>query len=112
MTTTVGSSDPAMISDGYDASMPRLFIATTTNPSSAIEATGFWAGQGSGSRGTGRASMRVGDVLLHVQSTATTFPGRVTLHSVIGSTANVASTSLSSGFAARYDITVASATST
>ena len=102
-----GSSDPALVTDGFSSLMPRMFVACTTSVSSAIIATGFWQGYGSGGRSVG---MQLGDILLHVASTNSATPGRVTTHSVIGSTANVASTSASSGYGAGYDVTVSSAT--
>jgi hypothetical protein len=88
-----------------------VFIAGTTYNSTDITAAGFWAGYGAGGRGGYQSGMRVGDILMHVASTGSAVvPGRVTMHSVIASSANVASTILSSGYNAAYDVTVASAT--
>jgi hypothetical protein len=108
--STLTSSNPSAIIDGFSSLMPRVFIAQTTAVSSAIIATGFWQGYGAGSRGSNPVGMQLGDVLMHIASTGSATPGRVTMHSVIGSTSNVASTSLSSGYNAAYDVTVASAT--
>jgi hypothetical protein len=110
MPSTIGSSNPSMIVDGFASGMPRVFVAYTTSVSSAIIATGFWAGVGEGSRGGYQAGMRIGDVLLHRASTDSATPGRVTTHSVIASTADQASTSGSTGYSAAYNVTIASAT--
>lgn len=110
--STISSSNPSLLIDQFSSLGPRVFIAATTAVSSAVCATGFWAGYGAGGRGSNPVGMQLGDVLIHVASTGATFPGRVTLHSVIGSTANVASTSASSGFTAAFDITVSNSTST
>lgn len=108
--STASSSNPTLLVDGFGPSMPRLFVAATTYDSSDVTATGFWAGVGQGSKGSNPVGMRLGDILMHVASTGATIPGRVTMHSVIASTANVASTSASSGYGAVYNVTVASAT--
>jgi hypothetical protein len=108
--STLSSSNPTLLIDGFASGMPRLFVAATTNVSSAIIATGFWAGYGAGGRGGYQAGLQLGDLLAHVASTASATPGRVTLHSVIGSSANQASTVGSTGYWTAYDATVASAT--
>lgn len=111
MPTTSNSSDPALILDSM-MDGPRVFMAITTAVSSAIVSTGYWQGYGAGSRGGTPVGMRVGDVLLHQQTTNTAYPGRVTWHSVIASTANVASTAASSGWNASYNVTLNNSTST
>lgn len=115
--STATSSHPSCILDGITPGMARVFMAQTTYVSSAILPTGFWQGYGEGSRGNSNSptwynsvGMRVGDVLMHISTTNSATPGRVSLHSVIGVSANVASTVLSSGYNAAYDVTVASAT--
>jgi hypothetical protein len=88
---------------------PRIFAYSSTHNSTDILATGFFTGCGDGSR-LGSIGMRPGDIVINRASTSASIPGRVTAHSVIASTANVASTSASSGWAAAYDCSVASAT--
>jgi hypothetical protein len=110
-----GSSNPAiMMLDGFGqpgaaGGAPRIFAYSSTHNSTDILATGFFAACGDGSR-LGSIGMRPGDLLLNRASTGASIPGRVTTHSVISSTANVASTVASSGWNAAYDCTVASAT--
>ena len=109
------SSSPAiMLLDGFGqpsgaAGAPRVFSYSSTANSTDILATGFFAGCGQGGR-PANIGMRIGDVVLNIASTSASNPGRVTTHSVIASTANVASTIASSGWNAAYDCTVASAT--
>lgn len=109
-TSTLPSSDPMLLIDGFASGIPRLFVAMTTYLTSDVSSTGFWAGYGAGSRGGTPVGMRLGDALMHVQSTGTAKPGFVSMHSVVASTANVASTSLSSGFNAAYNVTVSACT--
>lgn len=108
--STFSSSDPAMMVDGFASGMPRLFTAATTAVSSAIIATGFWVGYGAGGRGGYQAGMQLGDLLFHTQVTTAGVPVKATLHVCVSSSANVASTSLSSGYNAAYNVTVATAT--
>ena len=88
----------------------RQWFYGSTHLVSDIVATGFFAACGQGSRNMSNANvgMRVGDLLINRSSTDSSAPGRTTFHSVINSTANVASTSLSSGWAAGYDVTISS----
>jgi len=107
--TTYSSSTPVALLEPYIVgAAPTVFYAGSTAVSAAIIATGFWSACGYGSRsGVG---MRVGDLLLHTQLTTAGVPVKATLHAVVASTANQASTIASSGFNAAYDITVATAT--
>jgi hypothetical protein len=83
-----------------------FFTGCGANPSSN-------PGQGSLARSTNNVGMRKGDVLINIESSAGVQPGRTTLHSVIGSTFNQASTSASSAFAAGagFNVTVSTAPS-
>lgn len=110
MSTTLGSSNPSMIIDGFASGMPRVFACCTTSVSSAIITAGFFAGMGYGGRSGHQAGMRVGDLLLHTQVTTAAEPVRATLHVVTGSTADQASTSASTGWGANFNVTVATAT--
>lgn len=91
------------------AGAPRIFSYSSTHNSTDILATGFFTGCGDGGR-PANIGMRLGDIVINRASTSAAIPGRVTMHSVVASTANFASTSASSGWAAAYDCTVASAT--
>lgn len=84
----------------------------TTNSSTEVAATGFFAGCGAGSRGGTGVGMLFGDIVLVAANTGTTFSttGKVTLHSVLKATANVASTLASSGYGAAYDVTLSAGT--
>jgi hypothetical protein len=108
--TTFSSSIPTMIIDGFGSGMPRVFSARSTALTSDVSSTGFWLGCGDGSKGANSVGMRQNDMLIHSQTTDTATPGRVSMHLVVASTANVASTSLSSGFSASYNVTVSSCT--
>lgn len=90
---------------------PNLFTYRSSDASADIDATGYFQGAGAGSRhlssNTERAKgMKYGDVLMNIESSGGASPGRVTLHSVIGSTADQASTSASTGWVTGYDVTV------
>jgi hypothetical protein len=108
--STLSSSNPSIVIDGFSSLMPRFFMAATTFLTSDVSSTGMWKGYGAGSRGGNPVGMQLGDVLIHIQSSGTAKPGFVSMHSVIASSANVASTTLSSGFNAAYDITVSACT--
>lgn len=86
----------------YGGAMPRLFVFGSTNVSTGITGTGFLAGHGEGGKTNRNVGLRVGDIVLHVSSTDAGVPGKVTLHSIIGSTANVASTAASSAFLSSF----------
>lgn len=103
--SSASSSDPVLIVQGFGLGAPHVFAAQTTNVSSAITSTGFWSGCAEKGRGN-NFGMRLGDILFHRCSTDSATPGRVTVHSVIATSANVASTVASSGFNAQYDATV------
>lgn len=108
--STYSSSNPSALVQGFGSGMPRVFVAQTTAVSSAIIATGFWAGCGAGGRAGYQAGMTLGDLLLHTQVTTAAVPVKATLHVVTASTAN-GSTSAASAFnALAYDVTVATAT--
>jgi hypothetical protein len=96
-----------------DNPSPRIFVFGSTNVSTGITGTGFLAGHGEGGRTSRNIGLRRGDIVLHVSSTDAGVPGKVTLHSVIGSTANVASTSASSAFTSSfgYDCTLSGSSS-
>lgn len=97
----------------YGGAMPRLFSFGSTATSTGITGTGFLAGHGEGGRTNRNVGLRVGDIVLHVASTDSATPGRVTFHSVIGSTWNQASTSASSAWNvnAGYDCSLSASTS-
>lgn len=99
-----------MLVDGFASNMPRVFSYQSTHASTDITATGFFTGVGENSRGSSPVGLRIGDIVMNRASTDAVIPGRVTMHSVISATANVLSTSASSGWNAAYNVTVASAT--
>lgn len=104
------TNPPALIIDGFSSLMPRVFMYGSTHLVSDITATGFFAGCGNGSRTVSNSNvgMRVGDLLINRSSTDASVPGRTTFHSVIGATADQASTSASTGWGAAYNVTVSS----
>lgn len=108
--TTLPSSNPNLVIDGFASGMPRLFVAATTAVSSAIIATGFWTGVGAGGRSGYQAGVQVGDLMMHTQVTTAGVPVKATLHVCIASTADQASTSASTGWNTAYNATFATAT--
>ena len=108
------SNPPILVIDlipgGSTMAGGRTWVYGSTHLVSDITATGFFAGCGEGSRNVSNANvgLRVGDLLINRSSTDSAAPGRTTMHSVIGSTANQASTSASSGWNTAYNITVSS----
>jgi hypothetical protein len=110
------TNPPACLTDGFSSLMPRLFSWSSTNVASdfsllpattaAAEANrGYFKGCGDGSKNGGQIGMRPRDVLMHVsQATLGTtdfpagFPGIVTFHSVIASTADGSTVSPSVGY--------------
>lgn len=105
------------VNRGLNGGGPAIWTYTTSDPSTAVKATGYFAKMGAGSRGpvptstvVGPQGMKVGDILISQESTNGGTPGRTTLHTVTGSTADQSSTSASTGYAAAYDVTVSAAT--
>jgi len=96
-------------SSGFGAG--SVWLYRSTDASSDVAVTGYFARAGIGSKSLSSQAadnigMRVGDVVIVAESTGGGTPGRTTLHGVISATANVASTTLSSGFNAGYDVTI------
>lgn len=106
-----GSSQVNMIVDnGLSAAMPATYIYQSSDSSTQITAVGYFAGCGRSFnpavQGRG-GSMRLRDIVINQETTAGNSPGRITLHSVTGSTLNSTSTSNSS--TAEYNISVCAA---
>ena len=108
---TFSSSGLSKVLDVGLTSGAALWRYTSSDGSTAIKATGYFAGCGTGSpSGTNAFGMRVGDTLINQESSGGATPGRCTLHGVSGSTYNQSSTTASTGFSGAYDVTVAAAT--
>jgi hypothetical protein len=115
-TNPVFQLNPGNLVNGKNA----MWLYQSTHDSTGIIGTGFFSGCGYGGRAPTQSSssyaanqipgLQIGDIVLNISSTDALVPGRVTLHSVLSSTADQASTSASSGWGTRYDVTVASAT--
>jgi hypothetical protein len=113
----------AMMMEGFDDSMPRMWFWRSTHTSSEFMIAsssdgefnrGFFAGVGDGGRGPNALGVRLHDIILHVseasQGTQFTwnglgFPDICTIHSVIASTPNTSTNASSVG----YDVTVSQA---
>lgn len=63
---------------------------------SAVTATGYLKGVGSGGYGLGTVGLKVGDIFFNIESSAGVTPGRVTLHSVVASSRNASAWPVSS----------------
>lgn len=108
------STNPlALLIDGFGSpvaagSVPRVFCYSSTHNSTDILATGFFAACGDAGRSANNVGLRLGDIVINRASTTATIPGRVSMHSVTATTANVTSTLASSAFAATmgYDCSV------
>lgn len=87
---------------------PRIFAYSSTHASTDVTATGFFTGCGAGGRSANNIGLRLGDIIISRASTDASIPGRTSFHSVIGSTANMTSTSGSSWWSssAGFDVTV------
>lgn len=110
ITSTYPSSTPMLIIDGFASGMPRTFLLATTYSTSDVSSTGWLKGVGAGSRGGDPLGVRLGDCVLHQQTTATSKPGFMSVHSVIATSANQASTTSSTGWNAAYDVTLSACT--
>jgi hypothetical protein len=107
---------PRKILDTGIASAGSMWVYRSTHSSTMVIATGFFASAGVGSRstannGAGNVGMRVGDLVLCQETTDGTVPGRVTHHSVIGATADQASTLAATGYRAGYNVTISASSS-
>jgi hypothetical protein len=103
------TNPPICISDvGFGTAAPRTFFYGSTHLVADIVATGFFAGcfQGSRSNDASNIGLRTGDLVINRSSTSSAAPGRVTMHSVIGATANQASTTASTGWLAVFNASV------
>jgi len=81
------------------------YVSDDAHP--AVSALGYFAAVGAGGR-TLSMGVKIGDIVFAQESTSGATPGRVTLHSVIGSSANAST----AGTAYNYDCTVSSAATT
>ena len=93
---------------GSTALSPAQWYYASSDSSTSIAATGYFAGMGVGSRGGSPKGMRVGDLVTNVENAAGNTPGRVTVHSIKTSSANQSSTTGSTGYGAAYDLTASS----
>ncbi len=101
-----------ILENGFNGGGPRVWRYTSSNTSTDITATGFFAGMGRsfnvnapGSSGVG---MQVGDALLNQESAAGVRPGRCTLHGCISATLNSTRAAGVYSSTAGYDVSVAS----
>lgn len=80
----------------------------STDAHSQVTATGYLAGVMRGGRSTGTLGVTTDDVVMHVQSGT----GAVSMHSVIASTINQATTSASSAYNFGFNGTLSAAVTT
>lgn len=97
-----------------------LWVYQSTHASTAVTVTGFFAGCGRQpssaisapvlARSPNNVAMALGDIVVCAESTGGATPGRATIHTVIGSTFNQASTSGSSACvtSAGFDVSISS----
>lgn len=86
---------------------PAMHLYKSSEASSDVSVIGFFTAGGAYGRNP-LGNMKVGDLVLVQQTTAGPSPGKVSIHSVIASTANQASTSSSTGWAANYNASISS----
>ena len=75
-----------------------------------IQSTGYFKGVGAGGLGDGTVGVHVGDIIVNIESTAGATPGRVTLHSVVSSTANGTTSPMGSTVGFDCSVSVAATT--
>lgn len=83
----------------YESSIASSIIAASTNAA-------FFVGAGGGSRSPNNIGMRLRDIVFCRETSAGNSPGKVTIHSVIASTADQASTSASTGYFAGLNVSL------
>lgn len=86
---------------------PAMHLYSSSQASTDVCVTGFFTNGGASGRNP-VANLKVGDIMLVQQTTAGPSPGKVSVHSVIASTANQASTNSSTGWNAGYDCSLSS----
>ncbi len=113
------STNPAraILQLGFAGGGTMFRYVSTHNSTQVGGVTGFFAGCGAGSaEGSNSATppsnvgMRVGDLVICSESTGGGTPGRTFMGMVISSTADQASTIAATGWNAKYDVTISSAT--
>lgn len=97
---------PGMLNNGSGA----VWRYYSSDSSTQILATGYFANCGYGSRGSSAFQMQIGDVVMNVESSGGATPGKTNFCGAYAATANVASTVASSGYSAGYNVTVRTAT--
>jgi len=110
-----------IVEGGFSGTAPRMWHYKSADAAGTVAGTGYFARMGEGSRWPSSlanttsgnegglrapAGLRVGDLMLVQETTGGANPGRTTLHSVLSATADQASTSASTGFAAGYNCTI------
>ena len=95
--------------EGGLAGSPRFGIHKSSDSAVDVAVTGYGTAAGAGSRhrssdGYKALNLAYGDIMLHVESSNGASPGRCSVHSVVGSTADQASTSASTGFLTAYNV--------
>jgi len=102
---------------GIHGDGPNLFLYRSSEAATDIVGAGYFTGAGAGGRylssnADRNKGMKYGDVVMNVESSLGASPGRVSMHSVIGSTADQASTAASTGWVTAYNVTVSAHAST
>ena len=87
---TSGSTDLYLLQEGnlQNGTGSIWFYRSSDAAVTISGTTGYFAGQGQGSIGAAPIGMKIGDVVLAMESSNGATPGRVTFHGVISATAN------------------------
>jgi hypothetical protein len=111
-----------LVDNSPNGSGPSVWFYGSSDAAGVVDATGYFAKMGYGSRYPSSllnttdmdgglrapAGLRVGDLMFVQENAAGATPYRLTMHSVTGATANQASTTASTGWAAGYDCSISS----
>jgi hypothetical protein len=96
------------VDGNFQSANQAMWIYTSSDSAADVASTGYMKNVGVGSNIGLQYSVRVGDIVINVESTGGVTPGRCSLHSVISSTFNAST--LSSTFGADCSLSQAATT--
>lgn len=109
MAFSAGNPPRAVLPLGF-ASGGSAWLYKSSDANAAVTATGYFAGCGAGSRSGPQIGMHLYDLVIVQESSLGASPGKISFHSVIGATADQASTAASTGYKAGYNVSLSTGT--